>query len=302
MNSNVPPWTIEQLITAPEPGARSISFSLFGTKKIYTKGAIDNALLALLLYPGWICRFYCATDVAASTIEALLAAGAQVWRCTGVSGRALVTLRFLPLAEPGVAICIVRDPDSRLNPREAAAVREWLGEGAEVGGAAEGVGGRQFHAMHEEMHMPTELLGGMWGARADSGCGGAALPGLDAAIARSLSVDTGGELEAYGGDMALLRREVQPLLTATNCCHHRAAPVAASANVDGGGLAWELVARPFPLTEYRGFVGQPINCLSCCHALFASTGCAHLNRELPSSVVSKLRCNPDIMLKLNQFL
>ena len=40
-----------------------ISFSLWGRDPKYTVGAIKNAELAKEIYPGWICRFYCANDV-----------------------------------------------------------------------------------------------------------------------------------------------------------------------------------------------------------------------------------------------
>ena len=40
-----------------------ISFSLWGTNKKYTIGAIENAKLALEYYPGWICRYYIASSV-----------------------------------------------------------------------------------------------------------------------------------------------------------------------------------------------------------------------------------------------
>jgi hypothetical protein len=42
-----------------------LSFSLWGAKAPYTVGAIRNAELALAVYPGWVCRFYCGTSVPA---------------------------------------------------------------------------------------------------------------------------------------------------------------------------------------------------------------------------------------------
>ena len=62
--------------------------------------------------------------------------------------------------------------------------------------------------------------------------------------------------------------------------------------------------RPFPATAYRGFVGQPINCLACDAALFAEQGCQHIaaSRAVPSELVSRLRCDPGVMLNLGKFL
>ena len=36
-----------------------ISFSLWGCQPKYTIGALCNAEIAKIIYPGWICRFYC---------------------------------------------------------------------------------------------------------------------------------------------------------------------------------------------------------------------------------------------------
>ena len=40
-----------------------ISFSLYGTESKYTHGALCNAELAKVIYPEWICRFYCGESV-----------------------------------------------------------------------------------------------------------------------------------------------------------------------------------------------------------------------------------------------
>ena len=65
--------------------------------------------------------------------------------------------RFLPLLDPGVEVVVSRDLDSRLTPREQAAVEEWLETGL------------TFHVMRDNPHHGTEILGGMWGARLDTG-------------------------------------------------------------------------------------------------------------------------------------
>ena len=52
----------------------------------------------------------------------------------------------------------VRDLDSRLTGREAAAVTDWL-ENTD----------RPFHIMRDNPNHGTEILGGMWGARMDIG-------------------------------------------------------------------------------------------------------------------------------------
>ena len=65
--------------------------------------------------------------------------------------------RFIPVLDPSVSVMVSRDLDSRLTSREQAAVEEWLESGL------------AFHVMRDNPHHGTEILGGMWGARMDSG-------------------------------------------------------------------------------------------------------------------------------------
>ena len=46
-----------------------ISFSLWGDNPKYTNGAIENADLALEVYPNWICRFYVGTSTPKEIVE-----------------------------------------------------------------------------------------------------------------------------------------------------------------------------------------------------------------------------------------
>ena len=65
--------------------------------------------------------------------------------------------RFIPVLDPMVDLMVSRDLDSRLTAREQAAVEEWLTTGL------------AFHVMRDNPQHGTEILGGMWGARMDSG-------------------------------------------------------------------------------------------------------------------------------------
>ena len=62
------------------------------------------------------------------------------------------------MTDPTVSVMASRDLDSLLTSREAAAVAQWLGESEEP-----------FHVMRDNPHHGTEILGGMWGARMDTG-------------------------------------------------------------------------------------------------------------------------------------
>ena len=57
---------------------RVISFSLYGTNEKYIHGALHNVELALVYFPGWVCRFYVNSDVPIDALNALKRLGAEV--------------------------------------------------------------------------------------------------------------------------------------------------------------------------------------------------------------------------------
>jgi hypothetical protein len=134
------------------------------------------------------------------------------------------------------------------------------------------------------------------------------LPWLPAAIARTVRERGGASSVKYGDDMVMLRDHLAPMLNSRNTVHH-AAPrsshvILAEVPERPPSFVCGLTPRPFPATAYRGFVGQPINCLRCDALLFSTTGCQHIaaSRTVPAELASRLRCNPDVMLSLSAFL
>ena len=268
-------------VPAAPPKRRILSFCLFGTKAIYCVGAVQNARLAKELFPEWACVFYCAGDVPAETLSALTAAGAEARlvsaRCRG---RQLALLRFLPCGDAGVDAVCARDADSRLNPRDAAAVASWLD------------GGRRFHILHERGHDTDAILGGMWGARSLDG----KQPPLPDVYRKMAAFVNTASSAAYGDDMAFLAEHVKPLCTPANVAHHSGA---------SGFFLKGLPFRPFPDTPYRGFVGQPINCPHACgYEHFLKTGCPHVCASdlVNPEISARLRHQPDILSGVAAFL
>lgn len=118
--------------------------------------------------------------------------------------------RFLVYDDPSVARFVVRDADSRLNLREAAAVAQWVASGT------------AFHSMRDHPNQNRPFNGGMWGAlgprrrRADPRAA-AAGPG------EAAGVSAGGEAawsleelvrqwegkELYAGDLDFLSQKVR---------------------------------------------------------------------------------------------
>jgi len=131
-----------------------IAFSLWGSHAKFLTGAFSNLMLASLYYPGWTCRIYCGTDVPVARARELIDAGFQVWwRNAHIGLHDGLFWRFEAAFSPDVEVFISRDLDSRLNPREAAAVNEWLASG------------KRLHTMRDHYEHIVPILGGMWGCR-----------------------------------------------------------------------------------------------------------------------------------------
>ena len=130
-----------------------IAFSLFGSHPRYLRGALQNVLVARTLYPGWICRVTVDDSVDATFRAVMAEEGADM--IMDISGdedvRHRLCRRFLVADDPEVGYYMVRDCDSVVSPREAAAVSEWLDSGL------------AFHAMRDWYTHTDPLLAGMWG-------------------------------------------------------------------------------------------------------------------------------------------
>jgi len=140
-----------------EAGEQVIAFSLWGDSPRYTQGAILNATLAPVIYPGWRCRMYCASSVPRPVVDQLVALGVDV-RPVERNELAYFGLfwRFLVADDPTVARYLVRDVDCVINVQERVAVDEWLASD------------RLFHVMRDYASHTELMLAGLWG-----GVGGA---------------------------------------------------------------------------------------------------------------------------------
>ena len=129
-----------------------ISFSLWGSNPKYTIGAIRNAELTPIIYPGWVSRFYCGLSVPIDIIEKLNSLPHTEVIIMDVDGDWTgMFWRFYACEDSDVILS--RDTDSRINVREKLAVDEWLDSD------------KDFHIMRDHPYHTTEILGGMWGVR-----------------------------------------------------------------------------------------------------------------------------------------
>jgi hypothetical protein len=129
-----------------------ISFSVYGSNPKYANAAIKNIKLQPSIYPGWTCRIYHDESVPRDIIEEGKDLGAEMISMPKAKGHLGMFWRFEPLKDLSIERFIVRDSDSRLNVREAAAVKEWEESG------------KEFHIMRDHPQHGALICGGMWGA------------------------------------------------------------------------------------------------------------------------------------------
>lgn len=156
-------------------GSSVIAFSLWGDQPRYLRGALHNATRAREVYPGWRCRFHVDRSVPADLLAALESEGAELTIDDGAPPtRERLTRRFLVADDPAVARFLVRDCDSLVNAREAAAVALWIDSG------------KAFHVMRDWWSHTDPILAGLWGGR------GGVLPPLKPLLDdyRSAAVET----------------------------------------------------------------------------------------------------------------
>jgi hypothetical protein len=154
-------WRIPTTPPPPLSTDRSrnvIAYSLFGSDPKYCETAVLNVAVARVVFPRWNTRFY--LDMASTpsdVAERLKRAGAEVVELSRESDAGLPPLlwRFLVMDDPGVDRWLIRDADSLLSVRDAAAVEDWLSSGA------------WHHVMRDYFTHTELLLAGLIG-----GCGG----------------------------------------------------------------------------------------------------------------------------------
>lgn len=129
-----------------------ISFSVYGKDPKYSKAILKNIELQPKIYPGWACRIYLDNSVPEDIIKEIRNTGSEVITMPRAIGHLGMFWRFEPLKDTSIERFIVRDADSRLNEREAAAVQEWIDSG------------KEFHIMRDHEQHGAFICGGMWGA------------------------------------------------------------------------------------------------------------------------------------------
>lgn len=133
-----------------------ITFSVYGTDKLYQEGAIQNISKVKEFFPGWICRFYVDKKMNPKFIEKLYSYQNDFVeihlkdRLDNIDG---MFWRFAPVFEENFDILLVRDVDSIITTREKEYVEEWLKSN------------KRFHIIRDHPYHNSLIMGGMWGVK-----------------------------------------------------------------------------------------------------------------------------------------
>jgi len=218
-----------------------ISFAVWGSNPKYANAAYENLLLQKIIYPDWICRFYIDDTVPLEIKEKLEGDGAEVIMMPRSNGNYGLFWRFEPLKDLTIERFIVRDSDSRLNIREAAAVKEWEESG------------KEFHIMRDHEQHRAYICGGMWGATSEFINKYASI--YDEELKRFLSSLSFVNIQTprgnyFNSDQPFLWKHIWPRIINSHIAHIKNLP----------SLRFTGQERLFPIDNPdKMFVGQPID-------------------------------------------
>ena len=186
-----------------------ISFSLYGNAPKYCVGALRNQELASEHYRGFSTRFYVGKTVPSCVTKELEQRGAEICHRDTSETSAAMFWRFDALTDRTYDVVLIRDTDSRIGPREVAAVRSWIASGTSL------------HVMRDHPLHYTPILGGLFGVRPSAMPTGRLIPNhFD-------------ECRRYGDDQIFLAGTVYEMFRRSRVVHD-------------SFLAIDIDSRPFP--------------------------------------------------------
>jgi hypothetical protein len=139
--------------------------------------------------------------------------------------------RFWVASDPSIERFIIRDVDSRLNPREKAAVDDWIKCNS------------SFHVMRDSIYHRRRVLAGMWG-----GVGGKLSNIADL-------IDTWGHYDQVGQNDQFMSEVIFPLMGSDYLCHDSvgffddATPFPPHAHLNGTSYVGEIVPLERPVID-----------------------------------------------------
>ena len=185
---------------------RAISFSLYGSGRLYVAGMAVNCHLAPRVYgPGWVVRIHHDDTVPRQALDYYASLpSVQLVDHTGdglTDGQRMLWRFYDMDPQYGYTEMLSRDADSRTYLREKVAVDEWLGTDALA------------HSIRDSIsHRCLDLCGGLCGFRC-------IFPDVAANIRRWLGVTPSRPM--YGWDQEWLKQAILPIISESIMYHGR---------------------------------------------------------------------------------
>jgi len=201
-----------------------IAYSLFGgNNPKYCQGAIQNAKLAKVIYPGWVVRIYHDNSIPQTILDALRKLNVDLVLQPQLPNQSGTFWRLFAADDPGYTRWMVRDLDSRLNYRERAAVDDWIKSGL------------PYHAMRDHPSHNNPII-----------C--CAFGGLTCQFSMADAVSKWNMSGLYCDDEKFLFERIWPIIKDKILIHDGCS----LERRHGGGIM-----RPFPVPrEFGRFVGE----------------------------------------------
>lgn len=128
---------------------KAVVFSVYGSKKIYLEGILENISLSKEMYPSWDVLVFVHEDSVPKEFKASAEQKGAIVLANASYNHA--SSRFF-VADLNYDRFIVRDADSRIYPREVAAVADWMKNDWAI-----------IHGMRDAGSASDPLQAGMWG-------------------------------------------------------------------------------------------------------------------------------------------
>lgn len=227
--------------------SKYISYSLWGTNKVYTYGIIENVLDAKKFYEGWIVRVHYNDTVPENIVEWLKSQdNVELVHHDSIDSKASnMFWRFEDYFIKDATV-LIRDADSRFSQREVDCVNEWLAST------------KDFHIIRDHEHHVVPILGGTSGCRNNcleyitgpngnrniNGCPLHFENGSEFMHRFISSLPT--ERDLYNIDQIFLAQYIYPCIignTFVHCSHNAYEPFAKKLEPVDSGFVGEVIAK-----------------------------------------------------------
>lgn len=128
---------------------KAVVYSIYGSNELYIKGLLENIKMVRHFYPGWDVLVFLDKGVPEEAVGRMKAEGVKV----EIGEYRFAASRFFAADKEDYDLFISRDADSRIYPREVAAVADWLKADWAI-----------LHGMRDLRGHRNPMLAGMWGA------------------------------------------------------------------------------------------------------------------------------------------